>query len=45
MAVRHLVETAQLGTHGLLVDIVGKDSAITDVSHDSRQVSAGALFC
>ncbi|MEY4657100.1 MAG: hypothetical protein RL073_1327, partial [Actinomycetota bacterium] len=31
MAARHLVETAQLGAHGLLVDFVGKDSVITDV--------------
>jgi len=45
MALRHLVDTAQLGTHGLLIEIIGKDSVVTDVSHDSRQVSAGALFC
>ena len=45
MALRHLVDKAQLGTHGLLVEIVGEDSVVTDVSHDSRQVSAGALFC
>ena len=45
MALRHLVETAQLGTHGLLVEIIGEDSVVADVSHDSRQVSAGDLFC
>jgi UDP-N-acetylmuramoyl-L-alanyl-D-glutamate--2,6-diaminopimelate ligase len=45
MAVRHLVDTAQLGTHGLLVEIVGEDAVLTDVVHDSRQVTAGALFC
>ncbi|KGA12720.1 MAG: hypothetical protein GM46_0690 [actinobacterium acAcidi] len=45
MALRHLVETAQLGTQGLLVEIIGEDSVVVDVSHDSRQVSAGDLFC
>ena len=45
MAVRHLVDTAQLGTHGLLVEIVGEDAVLTDVVHDSRQVTTGALFC
>lgn len=45
MALRHLVETAQLGTHDLLVEIIGEDPTITDVSHDSREVTPGALFC
>ena len=45
MTLRHLVETAQLGKHGLLTEIVGEDSVVTDVVHDSRQVVAGALFC
>jgi UDP-N-acetylmuramoyl-L-alanyl-D-glutamate--2,6-diaminopimelate ligase len=45
MALRHLVDTAQLGTHGLLIEVIGEDSVVVDVSHDSRQVSAGALFC
>ena len=45
MTLRHLVETAQLGTHGMLSEVVGKDAVITDVTHDSRQVVAGALFC
>ena len=45
MTLRHLVQTAQLGTHGLLVEVTGEDSVITDVTHDSRQVSVGALFC
>ena len=45
MTLRHLVETAQLGKHGLLGEVVGEDSVVTDVVHDSRQVVAGALFC
>jgi UDP-N-acetylmuramoyl-L-alanyl-D-glutamate--2,6-diaminopimelate ligase len=45
MTLRHLVETAQLGTHGLLNEIVGEDAVVIDVVHDSRQVSVGALFC
>ena len=45
MTLRHLVETAQLGEHGLLSEIIGDDAGITDVTHDSRQVDVGALFC
>lgn len=45
MTLRHLVATAQLGSHGLLVEIVGEDPVVVDVSHDSRQVIAGAMFC
>lgn len=45
MTLRQLVETAQLGKHGLLSEVVGKDAVITDVTHDSRHVVAGALFC
>ena len=45
MAVRHLVDTAQLGRHGLLVEVVGEDAVLNDVVHDSRQVTTGALFC
>ena len=45
MTLRYLVETAQLGKHGILSEVVGKDVVITDVTHDSRQVVAGALFC
>jgi UDP-N-acetylmuramoyl-L-alanyl-D-glutamate--2,6-diaminopimelate ligase len=45
MTLRHLVETAQLGEHGLISEVIGEDAAITDVTHDSRQVSVGTLFC
>jgi len=45
MTLHHLVNTAQLGEHGLLVELVGGDVVIADVTHDSRQVRAGALFC
>ena len=45
MTLRHLVETAQLGEHGLLVDVVGADVVIADITHDSRQVLAGTMFC
>ena len=45
MTLRHLVETAQLGKHGLLSEITGDEVVITDVTHDSRQVAVGALFC
>jgi len=45
MTLRHLVETAQLGKHGLLSEITGDEVVITDVMHDSRQVAVGALFC
>jgi UDP-N-acetylmuramyl-tripeptide synthetase len=45
MTLRHLVEIAQLGEHGLLSEIIGDDAGITDVTHDSRQVDVGALFC
>jgi UDP-N-acetylmuramoyl-L-alanyl-D-glutamate--2,6-diaminopimelate ligase len=45
MTLRHLVETAQLGEHGLTSEVIGEDAAITDVTHDSRQVSVGTLFC
>ena len=45
MKLRHLVETAQLGKHGLLSEVVGEDVVVNDVAHDSRQVVAGALFC
>jgi len=45
MTLRHLVETAQLGKHGLLSEIIGEEVVVTDVTHDSRQVSVGALFC
>jgi hypothetical protein len=33
MAVRQLVDTAQLGTHGLLVEVVGEDAVLNDVVH------------
>ena len=45
MTLRHLVETAQLGEHGLISEVIGEDTAITDVTHDSRKVSVGTLFC
>ena len=45
MTLRHLVETAQLGKHGLLSEVIGEDAVIADVAHDSRQIVAGALFC
>lgn len=45
MTMRHLVETAQLGERGLLIDVVGADVGITNITHDSRQVLAGTIFC
>jgi len=45
MALRHLVSTAQLDEHGLLQAHVGEDVQIHDVTHDSRQVRSGSMFC
>ena len=35
MTVRHLVETAQLGENGLLVEVVGVDAAIADIKEQA----------
>jgi UDP-N-acetylmuramoyl-L-alanyl-D-glutamate--2,6-diaminopimelate ligase len=45
MTLRHLVESAQLVERGLLIDVIGDEVVIDNITHDSRQVLAGTMFC
>ena len=45
MALSHLAEKSHLVEHGIACEISGNDSQICDVTHDSKQVTTGALFC
>ena len=45
MALSHLAEKSHLIEHGISCEISGNDVQICDVTHDSKQVTTGALFC
>ena len=45
MALSHLARESQITERGILYEIVGGDAQILDVTHDSKQVVPGSLFC
>ena len=45
MALSHLVTNSRIAEHGITFDFSGGDAQICDVTHDSKQVIPGALFC